>query len=95
MEANGDWSWEDLEETAGHPLSSHKVYRADDDPTGTFVCVFQGSDNVWTGGDPATPLGGGVYYYLATSLDALGEETRAGSFTDGTPRDVDYNSACP
>ena len=95
MGSDGSWSWEDLEETAGHSISSHKVYRADDDPTDTFVCVFEGADSVWSGGDPETPTAGEVFYYLATSLNATGEETRAGTDTDGNPRDVNFGSTCP
>jgi len=95
MDADGDWHWEDLGETAGHPITAHKVYRADGDPDGTFVCVFEGSQSVWSGGDPAIPSAAGVFYYLVTSLNDTGEETRAGSHTDGTLRDVDFGSQCP
>jgi len=94
MDADGNWHWENLEETAGHPISSHKVYRSSA-PTGTFFCVYEGAESVWVGGDPNNPVAGNSYYYLVTSLNATGEETRAGSASDGTPRNVNFGSSCP
>jgi glucose/arabinose dehydrogenase len=52
--ANGDWIWEDLARTSGHPISSYKVYRSSS-PAGTFVCAHQGAGNSWSGGDPSDP----------------------------------------
>ena len=94
MDASGDWRWEDLEETAGHPLTSHKVYRSSN-ASGTFTCVYEGAAPVWSGGDPATPSAGGSFYYLVTSLNSTGEETRGGKQSNGRPRTVDYGSTCP
>ena len=92
--ADGDWIWEDLESTSGHPISSYKVYRSDD-AGGTFVCVHQSSDSSWSGDDPTTPNSGEALYYLVTALNGTGEETSAGDRSDGTARNVDYFSACP
>ena len=94
--ADGSWAWEDLGETAGHALTSHKVYRSNGTPAGPFVCVWEGTGNVWTGGDPVVPAAGTANFYLATSFDATtGEETRAGNRSDGTPRNVAFGSTCP
>jgi glucose/arabinose dehydrogenase len=93
--ANGDWVWEDLEQTSGHPISSYKVYRSDDDPAGTFFCVHEGAGDSWSGGDPASPGVGEAFYYVVTALNGSGEESHPGVHTDGTPRDVDFASACP
>jgi hypothetical protein len=106
MEVSGDnaapflaearsFTWENLEATSSHPIESYKVYRSDDDPTGTFVCVHASPDNKWAGGDPAEPLVNGVYYYLVTALNAAGQETRPGNWSDGMPRTVDTASLCP
>jgi hypothetical protein len=93
-DANGDWIWEDLQSTSDHPITSYKVYRSSS-RTGTFVCVHTGPGNSWSGGDPGTPGTGGVYYYVVTALNGTGEETRPGNHTDGTPRNVNFASACP
>ena len=82
-------------ETSGHPLSSQKVHRSEGDPTGPFVCVHEGTDNSWSGDAANEPADGECFYYVVTALNAGGEETRAGSHTDGTPRNVDYGSTCP
>jgi glucose/arabinose dehydrogenase len=89
------FAWEDLQASSGHPLTSYKVYRADDDPAGTFECVQQTSDNSWLDGDAESPLADGVFFYLVTALNAQGQETRPGIRSDGTPRVVDTASVCP
>jgi len=93
-DSDGDWIWEDLEETTGHPINSYKVYRSGS-PNGTFVCVFADDTNAWNGGDPTTPASGSVLYYLVTALNVTGEESRAGYRTDGAPRVVNTGSVCP
>ena len=93
-DANGDWIWEDLESTSGHPISSYKVYRSNS-PAGTFVCANESADASWSGGDPAVPSSGGAFYYLVTALNGNGEETLPGTRSDGTPRDVAFGSTCP
>jgi glucose/arabinose dehydrogenase len=93
-DANGDWIWEDLEDTSGHPISSYKVYRSSS-RDGTFVCVHASTGSSWSGGDPAEPGLGGVFYYVVTALNGTGEEARPGNHTDGTPRDVNFGSTCP
>jgi len=106
MEVSGDnaapfladsrsFTWEDLEATSSHLIASYKVYRSDDDPTGLFTCVHESPENTWAGGDPDRPLVSGVYYYLVTALNAAGQETRPGNWSDGTPRTVDTSSVCP
>jgi glucose/arabinose dehydrogenase len=92
--ASGDWTWEDLNDTSGHPISSYKVYRSGN-PEGTFACVHEGAGNTWSGGDPETPDPGEVYHYIVTAQGGTGEETRPGSHSDGTARDVDFSSSCP
>jgi hypothetical protein len=92
---DGDFDWENLEETSGHSISSQKVYRSDDDPSGPFVCVHETTENYWTGGDPQVPGLGSCFYYLVTALNAAGEETRVGTQSDGAPRDVEFDSECP
>lgn len=93
-DANGDWIWEDLESTAGHPISSYKVYRSSSS-VGTFVCVHESADSSWSGGDPAEPAEDQAFYYLVTALNGTGEETHPGTHTDGTARNVNFGSACP
>jgi glucose/arabinose dehydrogenase len=91
---NGDWIWEDLESTSGHPISSYKVYRSSS-PAGTFACVHQSTENSWGGGDPAVPSDAQAFYYLVTALNETGEETHPGDGTGGLPRDVNFASSCP
>jgi hypothetical protein len=93
-DANGDWIWEDLRVTSGHPIVNHKVYRAGS-PTGVFVCVHQGPGASWAGGDPVDPALNSAYYYVVTALDAAGEQSRPGYHSDGTPRNVNLGSSCP
>jgi glucose/arabinose dehydrogenase len=92
--ADGDWIWEDLGKTSGHPISSYKVYRSES-PAGTFSCVHQGSGNSWSGDGPMEPSAGEAFHYLVTAQNGTGEETRVGNRSDGTARDVDFFSACP
>jgi glucose/arabinose dehydrogenase len=87
-DANGDWIWEDLRVTSGHPIANYKVYRAGL-PTGTFFCVHQGISASWAGGDPVDPALGNAFYYVVTALDAAGEQSRPGH------QNVDLGSACP
>ena len=58
-QGNGDWTWESLGATSGHPVSSYKVYRSDTGPAGMFNCVHESADASWIGGDPAVPPTGG------------------------------------
>jgi len=92
--ANGDWVWEDLAATSGHPIASYKLYRSSS-PDGMFACVHGGTSASWSGGDPALPGDGDVFYYLVTALNGAGEQTRPGNHTDGTPRNVALGSTCP
>jgi hypothetical protein len=90
-----DFTWEDLQATSGHPITQYKVYRSDGDPTGPFGCEHQGPENVWVGGDLQTPISGTAFYYLVTGLNGLGQETRPGTWSDGTARNLDTGSICP
>jgi glucose/arabinose dehydrogenase len=90
-----DWTWEDLESSSSHPITNYRVYRSVGNPAGTFSCVHQSVTPSWTGGDPETPMDNEVFYYLLTAENATGEETRPGNQSDGTPRVVDVQSACP
>ena len=92
-DANGDWIWEDLAVSSGNAIANYKVYRAGL-ATGMFFCVHQGPNPVWAGGDPVDPTVGNAYYYVVTALDGS-EESRAGQHSDGTPRNVNFASACP
>jgi len=89
-----DWIWEDLESTSGHPITSYKIYRSGS-RAGTFVCVHESPGNSWIGGDPAEPNDGEVFYYVVTALNGSGEQTRPGNRSNGTPRNVNFGSACP
>jgi hypothetical protein len=90
-----EWTWEDLQATSAHPITSYKVFRSIANPLGPFECAFEGATPSWPGGDPATPLPDEVYYYLALALNAAGDLTRAGFQSDGTPRTVVAGSICP
>ena len=70
------------------------MYRSDDGPSGSFVCVHEGPQNVWAGGDPQVPDDDQVFFYLVTALDAAGEQTRAGNWSDGTPRTLNIVLPC-
>ena len=76
-------------------VSSYKIYRSDTGPSGVFNCVHQSAAASWIGGDPSTPATGDTSYYLATALNAQGEETLPGERSDGTPRVVEVASSCP
>jgi hypothetical protein len=89
-----DATWSDLGGITGHPIDMYKVYRADGDPTGPFLCVHDSPDPVWIGGDPADPLAGQVFYYLVTALGTSGEETVPGPSLNAPPRVVDTLSVC-
>jgi glucose/arabinose dehydrogenase len=91
---DGDWIWQDLEETTGHPIHLYKVYRSGS-PNGTFACVHSDDTSAWNGGDPTTPGAGSVLYYVVTAINTIGEESRAGYRTDGAPRIVNTGSVCP
>jgi len=93
--AGGDLVWEDVQASSAQPISSYKVYRADDDASGPFLCAHQDSGTGWLGGDPQNPLPGESFFYLVTALNAAGGETRPGNRFDGTPRTVDTGSICP
>ena len=47
------------------------------------------------GGDTDIPPAGQTYYYVVTGRNTIGEETRAGFRTDGSPRSVLTGSTCP
>lgn len=87
--------WEDLRASSGHDITQYKVYRSDNDPTGTFGCVYSGVDTSWPGGDPDTPMADDVYFYLVTALNGAGGEARPGNYSDHTLRTVDTGSPCP
>jgi glucose/arabinose dehydrogenase len=89
------FQWEDIQSTSGHPITSYKIYRAIDDPVGTFSCVHQSPDSEWVGGDPDDPAAGETFYYLVTALNAQGDETLPGYDSVGNQRVVDTASACP
>ena len=92
---DADWSWENLQETSGHVVSNYKVYRSDTGPSGVFNCVHQSVTASWIGGDLSVPTTGDAFFYLATALNAQGEETLPGEQSDGTPRVVEVASSCP
>ncbi len=90
----GTWSWEDVAATDERTISTYRVYRALS-PTVVFSCAHQGAASTWPGGDPAVPATGTAYFYLATARNAVGEETRGGFGSNGTPRNINTASACP
>jgi hypothetical protein len=89
----GDWSWEDLAVSSSHPVVRYKIYRSSLS-TGPFSCVHLAVSPGWTGGDPATPASGQVFYYVVTALNGSGEETSPGYLSAGPVRDVDTSSTC-
>jgi len=89
-----DWGWENLQATSGHPITAYRVYRSPGNGSGTFDCVFQNSLNVWPGGDPQVPAVGGLFSYLVTAVNAVGNQTSPGAGSDGTPRILSALS-CP
>jgi glucose/arabinose dehydrogenase len=88
-----DWTWENLFANSWRPISSYKIYRASA-ATGPFNCLHQSATSQWAGGDPATPALGSIFYYLATAMNANGEETRPGNDSAGNPRVVNTTSVC-
>ena len=89
------WFWEDLASTSGHDVTLYKVYRSANGPLGDFVCKHRGPDPSWVGGDPEDPDPDEVFYYLVTVLGAEGDESHAGTWSDGTTaRVVDTASLC-
>jgi glucose/arabinose dehydrogenase len=82
------WSWEDLQATSSHPLSSYHVYRSPGNGSGAFDCVFQSPFTQWAGGDPAVPALGALFSYVVTAVNPAGQETSPGAATDGTPRSL-------
>jgi glucose/arabinose dehydrogenase len=74
------WTWENLEFSTGHPVSTYRVYRGI--PNGSFSCIFTASENAWPGGDPDLPLPGELFAYLVTALNASDEETSPGDPAD-------------
>lgn len=94
-EADGDWSWENLQAISSQPISSYKVFRSEGSPLGPFDCAHEGPLNVWNGGDPETPLPGQAYFYLVLGENENGDVTTAGPRSDGMLRTVDTASNCP
>jgi glucose/arabinose dehydrogenase len=91
--ADGSFMWEDVQESTDIPVQEYKIYRSNDRPRGPFSCIESvATGTVWTGGDPAVPAAGAVFYYLIT---AVGEnsESHPGTGSDGNVRQV--NSALP
>ena len=68
------WSWEDLEFTTMHPVSTYRVYRGT--PGGSFRCVHSTTGTEWVSGDPAVPAPGSVFGYVVTALNPSGAQTR-------------------
>lgn len=102
MTLGPDLNFEDLQASSGHVLQAYKVYRAINNPTGTFTCIKRVLESVcahgvctWVGGDPSIPAAGQVAYYLVTAQTASGEESTAGARSDGVLRSVDTSSICP
>ena len=89
-----DWTWEDLEATSSHPITSYRVYRHPGRASGPFDCVFAGPSPVWAGGDPAAPAAGDIWTYVVTATNGGGEETVPGNGSDGTLRILSA-LACP
>ena len=99
MSANGDFVWEDLQEASDNPIRFFRTYRATaSDPEtgpGPFTCIHrQTTVTTWAGGDPGTPVGGQVFYYLVTGENVAGDETVAGAGSDGNLRVVDTVTPC-
>ena len=100
MDENGNFVWEDLQEASDNPVRFFKTYRATaSDPEtgpGPFLCIHRQASNSteWTGGDPDTPAGDQVFYYLVTGQNVAGDETVAGAQSDGTLRVVDTVTPC-
>lgn len=73
----GDWTWEDLAFSTGHPVTFYRVYRGT--PNGAFTCVHKTAVPRWAaGGDPATPAPDALFAYVVTAINAAGAETQKG-----------------
>jgi hypothetical protein len=97
LSASGDWTWENLQYSSRHPISSYHVYRANVadgvfDPGEIFECVRTSATPGWAGGgDPSNPAPDGMFAYVVTALNAAGQQTSPG----GTPVRTLGIAACP
>lgn len=91
--AGPGWTWEDLELTSSHPVTSYQVYRHDGNGSGSFTCIQVTATPGWPGGDPADPASGDLFSYVITARTA-GDQTGPGTGTAGAPR-VLSPAQCP
>jgi glucose/arabinose dehydrogenase len=87
MSKNADWTWENLQVSSWHPISSYTVHRANVadgvfDAGEAFDCLRTSATPVWPGGgDLADPGPDGMFAYIVTAQNGTGEQTSPG----GTP----------
>src|SRR5262245_41990073 len=82
------WTWEDLEFSTMHPVTSYRVYRGT--PGGDFQCIFSSPASAWPGGDSLNPPVSGLFAYLVTAVNPSGQLARSGS-----PASTLLPSPCP
>ncbi len=76
LSKTADWTWEDLQYTSEHPISTYKVYRGL--PNDLFSCIHQTPDTRWAG-DPDDPSSGSLFAYVVTAVNSGGDETKSGN----------------
>jgi hypothetical protein len=97
LNKTGDWTWENLQYSSRHPISTYRVFRANIadgifNLGETFECVKSSTTPVWTGGgDPVNPNPDGMFAYLVTAQNLAGQQTSPG----GTPVRTLGLAGCP
>lgn len=97
LSRDGDWTWENLQFSSGHPITSYRVLRADIadgvfDPGETFDCVHSTTATSWPlGGDPTVPAADRWLAYVVVARNAGGLQTSPG----GSPPRTIGGAACP
>jgi hypothetical protein len=99
LSKTGDWSWENLQVSSGHLITSYRVLRAViadglfDLGLETFNCVHAGAGTTWpAGGDLVDPANPGEWFaYVVTALDAGGNQSSPG----GSPPYTIGGAVCP
>jgi len=97
LSKNGDWTWENLQFTSRHPISTYRVYRANVadgvfDAGELFECLHTSTVPAWpSGGDPSSPAPHGMFAYVVTAQNVSAQQTSPG----GTPLRTLGIAACP
>ncbi len=97
LDADGDWSWENLSFSTMIPFPTYRVWRADVSDGvfnvgELFECIHTTTGTTWTfGGDTSNPPVGGMFAYIVTAIDGSGTQTSPG----GVPVRTLSTAACP